>query len=260
MEPRHRRRARLGDESADARTAISDVSTINTVIGGVGTIGSAAGFTAAGTAAALGIGEVGAGIMAGAAAAGPYVAAAAAIAMIIFSFFDTGPSKAWLSFPTRVKKTLDDTVVALRALAVDINDAQNESDLLVAIDKYKHTLRDQIGIGYTDAELGGPWDIITPPGATGTAHEGKITANFGPITDQIRQLLAAKRAAFAAAMSGGTPPSPSPDTGVIPGVMVSGSALPVLASILPALPAQWSAGELVLIAGAGIVLLALLKS
>ena len=109
--------------------------------------------------------------------------------------FGFGPSEDWLSFGERLEGNLGTTGTSLEQLGMDIVNAGSDEDITGAVARYKQAIGGFAG-GFGEGT--GPYDIPVPPGATGTEHEGGLTADWGDAVTQLTAMLAAKRAGLEA--------------------------------------------------------------
>lgn len=105
-------------------------------------------------------------------------------------FGEFGPSKRWLNFPNELAQTLSLTESSNQKLAAALANASNENDIKGAIAAWKSDIGGRVG-GFGAGS--GEFDIPDVPGATGTKHEGGISANFNPQTAGLRALMGVAR-------------------------------------------------------------------
>ena len=100
-----------------------------------------------------------------------------------------GPSAEWKSFGTRLEGNLKTTGTAIENLWKGIDGATSPEALQEQINQFIASIAQFAGGFGKDAK---PFEIPTPPGATGTEHEGGFTANFEKAVQALRDFVAQK--------------------------------------------------------------------
>lgn len=108
-------------------------------------------------------------------------------------FLGFAPSQAWLDFAPNLAENLGTTQTAITGLANRIASANTPEELQQAALEYRNSI-DRFARGFS-APGAGPYDLPTPPGATGTEHEGGLTMDFGDVMSGVRDFMA-RRLAF----------------------------------------------------------------
>jgi hypothetical protein len=111
----------------------------------------------------------------------------------------TGPSNAWQQFGGKLSGTLYGESSAINTLLPWLGKAQTQGDIGQSLDMFRQLVETGAGVG--GYQLGKPTDLGAPqigalPGATGTRHEGGLTADFGPVTTAMNNYIAALYAAL----------------------------------------------------------------
>ncbi len=112
-------------------------------------------------------------------AVGAVIGAAIGIVIAI-----SGASARWTGFAARLAATVQADTAYVRTLADRIQSARSIDNLQAAVREFN------TATAHGRPIPSGPYDLLTPPGATGTAHEGGAVANFEPAMANLRHAIA----------------------------------------------------------------------
>jgi hypothetical protein len=123
---------------------------------------------------------------------GPYGMAAGAVLGAAWGVAQglMGASKSWRGFAKRLAATIQNDTSAVQRLAERVQTATSVSHIAAAVRDFN------AAVGHGRRAPAGPLEVLTPPGAGGSAHEGGLVIDFEPMMAKIRQGIAYKAQAL----------------------------------------------------------------
>lgn len=147
-----------------------------------------------------------------------------------------GGGTPYQTFGGRLAGTLSNESGALNGLYNYLSTQRGltSAQIQQAIGNYRATVQSFLpSYGQEDTD---PFHISDLPGATGSAHEGGITANFGPRIGQLNELIASLRGGSSGTTPSGSAAVPAISTAAPPTVTGLGTGLTPSTAATPELP------------------------